>query len=454
MLGLTLIDVQFLQMKIKVLGVQKWKGEEEFMVRRRIWIFSLALMVAGVLAAPTVNVDAAGLTQAADESQVQYGKLSDADRALLMQLFDAEYYLQQNPDLAAKYAGDIEGLFNHFCLLGIFEGRTCNADFDPAAYASAYDDLSAAFGADIVKYYEHYLTDGKANGRNITTVAECAANGITVQSLAAPEVSITPATYKIATIMGTTDIAAVQQAVDRAVAQAYSSSSSSGSSSSSSSDSAVAITNGETTVVLVPEDSYDAIYQEASGLQHAGTMTIDSASGSGLFHILIYKNNTGNGYAAYTTDETDWSMPPVTQIATIGAFAGLDDSNKIGQVTVNGLHASNSDIEEWESASPIPTNGTFVNAEWESFSESGTNEKESTGEKIDYSVTYNEGTEYEMTFENSTYHDEEGGLGSEYEVGFKFTESSEDSVSFEVGVYNEDTGFALVDESTDTPEEE
>ncbi len=424
----------------------------------------MAVAMVGMVAAPSITSDAAGLTQQADASKVVYGKVNEAERALLRQLFDADYYLSQNQDLVEKYANDVEGLFNHFCNLGLWEGRTCNPDFDPAAYASAYTQLADAYGTDILKYYIDYLTDGITKGRNITTLADCAANGITVTSLVAPEVSITPATYRIAVLMGTNDMAAVQQAVDRAVEQAEQS------------KIAAAISSGDTTVVLVPvneenaepnndanTDANDdngggapagnAIYEKASGLVSAGTMTIDSASGSGLFHILIYKNNTGNGYAAYTTDETDFSMPPVTQITTIGEFAGLDNSEKIGQVSVNGLHASNSEVEEWESASAIPTSGTFVNAEYESWSDSGTNEKESTGDEVEYSVTYNAGTEYEETFDNSIYHDEEGVLGSEYEVGFKFTESSEDSVSFEVGVYNEDTGFAVVDEVTETPED-
>lgn len=429
----------------------------------------MAVAMVGMTAAPAMTSEAAGLTQQADVSKVVYGKVNEAERALLRQLFDADYYLSQNQDLVEKYANDVEGLFNHFCNLGLWEGRSCNADFDPSAYASAYTQLANAYGTDILKYYIDYLTDGITKGRNITTLADCAANGITVTSLVAPEVSITPATYRIAVLMGTNDMAAVQQAVDRAVEQAEQS------------KVAAAISSGDTTVVLVPvneenaepnndantdangdanddnggnEDNGggapagNAIYEKASGLVSAGTMTIDSASGSGLFHILIYKNNTGNGYAAYTTDETDWSMPPVTQITTIGEFAGLDNSEKIGQVSVNGLHASNSEVEEWESASAIPTSGTFVNAEYESWSDSGTNEKESTGVEVEYSVTYGE-----MTFNNSTYHDEEGVLGSEYEVGFKFTESSEDSVSFEVGVYNEDTGFAVVDEVTETPED-
>ena len=49
------------------------------MKRKNVLALMLAVAVAGVVAAPALNVEAAGLTQAADPNAVVYGKLSKED---------------------------------------------------------------------------------------------------------------------------------------------------------------------------------------------------------------------------------------------------------------------------------------------------------------------------------------------------------------------------------------
>lgn len=177
----------------------------------------LASMLAlAMVVTPVYNVQAAGLTQATSSKDVNYGTISEKDIELLKSLFDLEYYIETNPDVVNLVGADADKLFEHFCKCGIFEGRTCNPNFDPAAYASAYGDLKEQFGLDILKYYEHYAKYGAKENRNITTVKACAESGITVNTLTSESVAITPAIYKISISMGTVDFTTVAKAVERA----------------------------------------------------------------------------------------------------------------------------------------------------------------------------------------------------------------------------------------------
>ena len=83
-------------------------------------------------------------------------------------VFDANYYLSNNPDVAKATAGNSELALDHFISYGMSEGRRGSASFDVQSYFNEYPDLRAAFGFDLVKYYEHYVTAGKAEGRHGT----------------------------------------------------------------------------------------------------------------------------------------------------------------------------------------------------------------------------------------------------------------------------------------------
>lgn len=81
------------------------------------------------------------------------------------ELFDAEYYLKANPDLAPIYGGDAQALYAHFVRCGANEGRDCTPLFDVDIYKETYPELIALYGDDNIKYYEHYLDQGIAEGR-------------------------------------------------------------------------------------------------------------------------------------------------------------------------------------------------------------------------------------------------------------------------------------------------
>lgn len=82
--------------------------------------------------------------------------------------FSEEFYLSNNPDIAAAHAqGDIADLRAHFIELGFFEGRAGAAPrVDEAFYASTYPDVADAVRrGDVVSGTEHYLRSGAAEGR-------------------------------------------------------------------------------------------------------------------------------------------------------------------------------------------------------------------------------------------------------------------------------------------------
>ena len=421
------------------------------MKRKKYLGLVMAMALAGFFA-PSISADAAGLTQALSPDQVNYGTVNETYRELLKSMFDAEYYLQQNPDLADLLGNDTEALFNHFCTLGVFEGRTCNANFDPAAYASAYSDLSAAYGTDILKYYEHYITVGAAENRNITTVAECAASGITVASLSAPNIKITPTLYKLASTMDTTNVAAIQTSLERAAKQA------------SSSGSSVAVTSGDITIVIVPTDSLieDAIesssedtsdstsgdasssasdvYSKAAGLaEKVGTITL--ANGTNVTIYIVKDSASKLGAYTGVLDEESYEE----SYSFIKGVEGFDDS--VGVVDSTGTTSDTNVVTkiypivqtpeslglESGATGDIPTEGVVPNIRAED--ENGRLSADTIEGTTE--CKYNDfGTDY------TVYNDTEGTASTEYTIGFEMKDNG-GSVDVQVGISNSETGFAV-----------
>ncbi len=80
-------------------------------------------------------------------------------------VYNAEYYQENNSDVAAAFNGDTELLIKHFVEYGMAEGRQASAEFQLGTYKSNYGDIAAAFGNDNKSYYMHYISCGKAEGR-------------------------------------------------------------------------------------------------------------------------------------------------------------------------------------------------------------------------------------------------------------------------------------------------
>lgn len=96
---------------------------------------------------------------------VQAKAASQSDRDAYRAVFDASYYYNTNPDVAAACGMDEEALFNHFVTFGVYEGRSASAEFNPQAYRQCYTDLQEAFGGDMAAYCRHYVSFGRAEGR-------------------------------------------------------------------------------------------------------------------------------------------------------------------------------------------------------------------------------------------------------------------------------------------------
>ncbi len=95
-------------------------------------------------------------------------------------IFDAEYYAQNNPDVVAAFGTDTNMLYKHYLLAGRAEGRKPYADsqvnvnstvlpdksvFDPEYYAKTYPDVAAAYSNDPYLLYQHYIQFGQKEGR-------------------------------------------------------------------------------------------------------------------------------------------------------------------------------------------------------------------------------------------------------------------------------------------------
>lgn len=102
--------------------------------------------------------------------------------------FDAAYYAQQNPDVAAAVGNDAAALELHYQMFGAAEGRAGNAEdaaagksktgigsfeeFDAEYYALQNPDVAAIYGADALSLYTHYVNFGAAEGRASSAVAK------------------------------------------------------------------------------------------------------------------------------------------------------------------------------------------------------------------------------------------------------------------------------------------
>lgn len=121
-------------------------------MKRKQWVFGLLCMmfcIVAVLLQPTE-------TKAATK----------AERSAYRAVFDADYYYNTYPDVAAAVGMNKEALFNHFVTFGVKEGRSASATFNPQAYRQRYADLQQAFGDDMAAYCSHYTAYGQKEGRN------------------------------------------------------------------------------------------------------------------------------------------------------------------------------------------------------------------------------------------------------------------------------------------------
>lgn len=97
-------------------------------------------------------------------------------------VYDFDYYIENNPDIAEYYADDPTGAFNHFVTVGMAEGRPSSPEFNLHGYFNSNADLRHDFGLDLKQYYLHYLNSGMDAGRSMTdwTIPKGIAHSINV----------------------------------------------------------------------------------------------------------------------------------------------------------------------------------------------------------------------------------------------------------------------------------
>ena len=78
----------------------------------------------------------------------------------LKDIFDAEYYASQYPDLKEAFGNDADALFEHYVTFGLAEGRNGSRILDVADYRRCYPDLKEAFGTDWEAYVDHFYSNG------------------------------------------------------------------------------------------------------------------------------------------------------------------------------------------------------------------------------------------------------------------------------------------------------
>lgn len=80
-------------------------------------------------------------------------------------IFNAEYYVNKYPDLAASLGNNSEALMTHYVNCGIPEHRQASASFDLNYYINNYADLRNAFADDNISYIQHFINMGMDEGR-------------------------------------------------------------------------------------------------------------------------------------------------------------------------------------------------------------------------------------------------------------------------------------------------
>jgi primary-amine oxidase len=112
------------------------------------------------------------LIETALDHFIEYGQLEGRDPS---PLFNTQYYLQHNPDVAAVVVDTAESqtplksqtpltAIAHFLEFGQFEGRNPNPNFDTHYYLQKHPDVAAEVEENQITAFEHYLKFGQEQG--------------------------------------------------------------------------------------------------------------------------------------------------------------------------------------------------------------------------------------------------------------------------------------------------
>ena len=457
------------------------------MRKKKFLALMMAMAIVGAAGVPAITVEAQGLGQIQDASKVPYGSLTKEDKNIVKELFDFEFYKAENPDVVAVVGDNYDDLFKHFCLCGIFEGRTCNPNFDPSAYASANPDLAEKFGANIISYYKHYELVGSkedSDSRKITTMAACAEAGITFQSLVSSEIRITPTVYAWAQKLHTNDFATVQKAVNKVVASGTNGNEHGGPSSTP-----AVVSTSQATYLLVPERADAEAYAKAKGFTKVDTITIPEGTSNTYLSLYVFKGQVGHavyenweadGVPVYKTDDfvaaenmiceasigvnvsspiTDEERSVVdTEVDHTGASiyspisfeTTIDDSGNYIWSTVH-VNSSDKETKETETATNYFMRESILSGYHTNYSGSESYTFANDEERDAYIAKKKEEQNYEPAKYDSDYEgvDANAPRHTTYDVSINLEENADGSLSsISVGVSNDEHQFGYVNTTT------
>jgi hypothetical protein len=143
---------------------------------KKILVKTLALAVVAGMMLSSATLTAEAKTKKAKTKKATKATVTQTvdtkntiDANLVAQVFDAEYYAKQYPDVVAVLGNDPAKLLNHYVKNGVKEGRDASATFNASVYAIMNPDLIEAFGDNFNLLISHYITNGKTEGRTASS---------------------------------------------------------------------------------------------------------------------------------------------------------------------------------------------------------------------------------------------------------------------------------------------
>src|SRR5690606_24294622 len=89
--------------------------------------------------------------------------------------FNADYYLESNPDVKDAVDAGITSAYEHFHTYGQYEGRAPLSSFNPAHYLLANPDVNEVAEGDAGIAVQHFMRHGVTEDRNFNAVIGIAA---------------------------------------------------------------------------------------------------------------------------------------------------------------------------------------------------------------------------------------------------------------------------------------
>lgn len=100
---------------------------------------------------------ATGIFASGFEHFLNFGKFEGRDPSAF---FDTEYYLAQNPDVAQTVAAGTTTAIEHFINFGQFENRNPIFEFFTNFYLETYPDVATAVASNLITAYQHFIQSG------------------------------------------------------------------------------------------------------------------------------------------------------------------------------------------------------------------------------------------------------------------------------------------------------